>query len=182
MSFANKDSICSARSVVWRSVLKHQNPSDIVRVRPPTCKQRLSNRASNPDRADASARMYCARRNRSRKNRRAPVGHDPVGLTRTKQIRVDHSLNRSGDETSNWARNKIFANPIFHARLCAVVVGFTRRKSRSREELSMLSNGTAKFRTLRDMNRAALGCPSITGSWSRPFANDYCEHGTQPTR
>jgi hypothetical protein len=51
-----------------------------------------------------------------------------------------------------------------------------------REELSMLSNGTAKYRTLRDTNRAALGCPSITGSWSRPFANDYREHGTQPTR
>ncbi|HKE95894.1 MAG TPA: hypothetical protein VKB34_16420 [Povalibacter sp.] len=26
-------------------------------------------------------------------------------------------------------------------------------------------------RTLRDLNRAALGCPSLMGSWSRPVAN-----------
>lgn len=44
----------------------------------------------------------------------------------------------------------------------------------------MLSNGTAILRTLRDTNRAALGCPSILGSWLRSFAKDYREHGTQP--
>jgi hypothetical protein len=31
-------------------------------------------------------------------------------------------------------------------------------------------NGTAMQRTLRDLNRAASGCPSMTGSWSRPVA------------
>jgi hypothetical protein len=36
----------------------------------------------------------------------------------------------------------------------------------------MLSiNGTARQRSLRDTHRAASGCPTITGSWSRPFAN-----------
>lgn len=45
----------------------------------------------------------------------------------------------------------------------------------------MLSIGTAILRTLRDTNRAVLGCPSLLGSWSRPFANDSREHGIQPT-
>lgn len=32
-------------------------------------------------------------------------------------------------------------------------------------------NGTAMQSTLRDLNRAAVGCPSMTGSWSRPVVN-----------
>jgi hypothetical protein len=36
----------------------------------------------------------------------------------------------------------------------------------------MLSiNGTAMYRTQRELNRAASGCPSIQGSWSRPAKN-----------
>jgi hypothetical protein len=50
----------------------------------------------------------------------------------------------------------------------------------------MSSTVNTSFTTLRDTNRAALGCPSIAevelGSRSRPFANDYRDHGAQPTR
>src|SRR5687768_13615010 len=64
----------------------------------------------------------------------------------------------------NLLHNKIVAYAIVRARLRAVVIGFSAAKAAiKREELSMLSNGTAMFRTLRDTNRAALGCPSITG-------------------
>jgi len=44
----------------------------------------------------------------------------------------------------------------------------------------MLSNDTAISKVLRDTDRTALGCPSFLGSWSRPFANEYREHGIQP--
>jgi hypothetical protein len=38
----------------------------------------------------------------------------------------------------------------------------------------MLSiHGTAMQNTLRDLRRAARGCPSIAGSWSRPAAKHY---------
>ena len=47
----------------------------------------------------------------------------------------------------------------------------------------MFSNGTALFRSLRESDRAAFGCPSIaTGSGSRPFAKDHRDYGTQPSR
>jgi hypothetical protein len=34
-------------------------------------------------------------------------------------------------------------------------------------------NGTAMQRTLREFNRAAVGCPLMTGSWSQPVAKNY---------
>jgi hypothetical protein len=38
----------------------------------------------------------------------------------------------------------------------------------------MLSiNGTAMQHTQREFHRAARGCPTITGSWSRPVAKDF---------
>jgi hypothetical protein len=47
----------------------------------------------------------------------------------------------------------------------------------------MLSiNGTAMQRTLRDLNRAAVGCPSMTGSWSRPVAKNQRHFGTELDR
>jgi hypothetical protein len=54
-----------------------------------------------------------------------------------------------------------------------------RGKSRIHCEVShMLSiNGTAMQRTLRDFNRAAVGCPSMTGSWSRPVAKNIATSG-----
>jgi hypothetical protein len=53
----------------------------------------------------------------------------------------------------------------------------------NRSETEMLSiNGTAMQRTLRDLNRAAVGCPSMTGSWSRPVAKNYRHFGTELDR
>lgn len=53
----------------------------------------------------------------------------------------------------------------------------------NRSETEMLSiNGTAMQSTLRDLNRAAVGCPSITGSWSRPVAKNYRHFGTELDR
>jgi hypothetical protein len=47
----------------------------------------------------------------------------------------------------------------------------------------MLSiHGTAMQSTLRELHRAALGCPSITGSWSRPVAKNYRDFGTKLDR
>jgi hypothetical protein len=47
----------------------------------------------------------------------------------------------------------------------------------------MLSiNGTAMQRTLRDLNRAAVCCPSITGSWSRPVAKNHRDFETELDR
>jgi hypothetical protein len=47
----------------------------------------------------------------------------------------------------------------------------------------MLSiNGTAMHRTLREFHRAALGCPSITGSWSRPVAKNNRDYQTELDR
>jgi hypothetical protein len=47
----------------------------------------------------------------------------------------------------------------------------------------MLSiNGTAMQITLREFNRAAPGCPSITGSWSRPVAKNHRDFGTKLDR
>jgi hypothetical protein len=47
----------------------------------------------------------------------------------------------------------------------------------------MLSiNGTAMQRTLRELHRAALGCPSIAGSWSRPVANNHRNFATELDR
>jgi hypothetical protein len=43
-------------------------------------------------------------------------------------------------------------------------------------------NGTAMQTTLRDFNRAAVGCPSMTGSWSRPVAKNYRHFGTELDR
>ena len=53
----------------------------------------------------------------------------------------------------------------------------------NRSSTEMLSiNGTAMQRTLRDLNRAAVGCPSTTGSWSRPVAKNYRHFGTELDR
>jgi hypothetical protein len=47
----------------------------------------------------------------------------------------------------------------------------------------MLSiNGTAMQRTQRDLNRAAVGCPSMKGSWSRPVAINQRHFGTELDR
>jgi hypothetical protein len=43
-------------------------------------------------------------------------------------------------------------------------------------------NGTAMQRTQRDSIRAASGCPSITGSWSRPVAKNQRHFGTELDR
>jgi hypothetical protein len=58
-----------------------------------------------------------------------------------------------------------------------------RQQCRITAETEMLSiNGTAMQCTLRDLNRAARGCPSIPGSWSRPFAKHYRELQTELDR
>jgi hypothetical protein len=36
--------------------------------------------------------------------------------------------------------------------------------------------------TLREFHRAARGCPTITGSWSRPVAKNFREHATELDR
>jgi hypothetical protein len=47
----------------------------------------------------------------------------------------------------------------------------------------MLSiNGTAMQTTQREFHRAAVGCPSITGSRSRPVAKNYRDFGTELDR
>jgi hypothetical protein len=43
-------------------------------------------------------------------------------------------------------------------------------------------NGTAMHYTQRDLNRAAAGCPSIPGSWSRPVAVNQRHFGTELDR
>jgi hypothetical protein len=43
-------------------------------------------------------------------------------------------------------------------------------------------NGTAMQNTQRDLNRAASGCPSIPGSWSRPVAKNLRHFGTELDR
>jgi hypothetical protein len=43
-------------------------------------------------------------------------------------------------------------------------------------------NGTAMQRTLRDFNRAAIGCPLTTGSWSRPVAINQRHYETELDR
>jgi hypothetical protein len=53
----------------------------------------------------------------------------------------------------------------------------------NRSETEMLSiNGTAMQRTQRDLNRAAVGCPSMKGSWSRPVAINQRHFGTELDR
>lgn len=53
----------------------------------------------------------------------------------------------------------------------------------NRSETEMLSiNGTAMQSTQRDLNRAAVGCPSILGSWSRPVAKNQRHFGTELDR
>jgi hypothetical protein len=48
---------------------------------------------------------------------------------------------------------------------------------------SMLTiNGQAMHHTLRDFNRAAVGCPSMTGSWSRPVALNQRHYETELDR
>jgi hypothetical protein len=47
----------------------------------------------------------------------------------------------------------------------------------------MLSiNGTAMQETQRESHRAACGCPSIAGSWSRPVAKNYRDFATELDR
>jgi hypothetical protein len=47
----------------------------------------------------------------------------------------------------------------------------------------MLSiNGTAMQSTLREFHRAARGCPTITGSWSRPVAKNNRDFTTELDR
>jgi len=43
-------------------------------------------------------------------------------------------------------------------------------------------NGTAMHYTQRDLHRAASGCPSILGSWSRPVAKNQRHFGTELDR
>jgi hypothetical protein len=47
----------------------------------------------------------------------------------------------------------------------------------------MLSiHGTAMQRTPRALSRAASGCPSIPGSWSRPVAKNHRDFATELDR
>ncbi|HEU4879287.1 MAG TPA: hypothetical protein VFT21_07540 [Gemmatimonadaceae bacterium] len=58
-----------------------------------------------------------------------------------------------------------------------------RQQCRITAETEMLSiNGTAMQSTQRDLNRAARGCPSITGSWSQPVAKNSRDFGTELDR
>ena len=60
---------------------------------------------------------------------------------------------------------------------------FAAKTAVNRSETEMLSiNGTAMQRTLRDLNRAAVGSPSMTGSWSRPVAINQRHFGTELDR
>jgi hypothetical protein len=43
-------------------------------------------------------------------------------------------------------------------------------------------NGQAMHYTLRDFNRAAVGCPLTTGSWSRPVAINQRHYQTELDR
>jgi hypothetical protein len=43
-------------------------------------------------------------------------------------------------------------------------------------------NGTAMHSTQRESLRAALGCPLLTGSWSRPVAKNYRDFATELDR
>jgi hypothetical protein len=43
-------------------------------------------------------------------------------------------------------------------------------------------NGQAMHYTQRDLHRAASGCPSILGSWSRPVAINQRHFGTELDR
>ena len=68
-------------------------------------------------------------------------------------------------------------------RRLAALNFFAAHAALNRSSTEMLSiNGTAMQRTLRDLNRAAVGCPSITGSWSRPVAKNQRHFGTELDR
>jgi hypothetical protein len=43
-------------------------------------------------------------------------------------------------------------------------------------------HGPAMQSTHRELDRAARGCPSITGSWPRPVAKNYRDFGTELDR
>jgi len=69
-------------------------------------------------------------------------------------------------------------NVVLGLTLCSGIVPHTYRS-----ETEMLSlYGTALFETQRGSHRAALGCPSNTGSWLRPVAKHYRDRRTQPIR
>ena len=77
---------------------------------------------------------------------------------------------------------KLVAHATFHAYTRRAQF-FAAKAAVNRSETEMLSiNGTAMQRTLRDLNRAAVGCPSMTGSWSRPVANYQRHFGTELDR
>jgi hypothetical protein len=68
-------------------------------------------------------------------------------------------------------------------RRLAALNFFAANAAVNRSETEMLSiNGTAMQSTLRDFHRAAVGCPSMTGSWSRPVAKNYRHFGTELDR
>jgi GrpB-like predicted nucleotidyltransferase (UPF0157 family) len=59
----------------------------------------------------------------------------------------------------------------------------SRRMPHPQADTEMLSiHGTAMQRTLRELSRAASGCPSIPGSWSRPVAKNYRDFATELDR
>jgi hypothetical protein len=43
-------------------------------------------------------------------------------------------------------------------------------------------NGQAMNYTQRELHRAAVGCPSLPGSWSRPVAKNDRHFGTERDR
>jgi hypothetical protein len=69
-------------------------------------------------------------------------------------------------------------------RRLAALNFFAAHAAVNRSDTEMLSNinGTAMHITLRDLNRAAVGCPSMTGSWSRPVAINQRHFGTELDR
>jgi hypothetical protein len=58
-----------------------------------------------------------------------------------------------------------------------------KRRSSAKRDTEMLSiHGTAMQRTLRELHRAAIGCPLDLGSWSQPFSNNFRDFVTELDR
>ena len=71
--------------------------------------------------------------------------------------------------------NEAVAHEIKRANLRAYSLTRGRAPHYSSETEMLSIHGTAIQSTLRDLNRAAVGCPSITGNWSRPVAKNHRE-------
>jgi hypothetical protein len=68
-------------------------------------------------------------------------------------------------------------------RRLAALNFFAAKTAVNRSDPEMFSiNGTAMQSTQRDLHRAASGCPSMSGSWSRPVAKNYRYFGTELDR